>query len=235
MWAFLIESPAFGILVTVAAFVLAMLFARAVGNPAWANPVLWASAAVVALLLLARIEYNDYMIGGQYFTPLLGIAVVALAAPPFRHRRLLKRSSLVVITAVGLGSVAGVGTTVLLAWAFGGSQQAILAAAPKQATSPVALAVADLSGGPGELAAVLAVLTGILGATAGPSVLRLLRFSDPRNRGLAMGVSAHAIGTAQITREDPVAGAFAVVGMVLAALYITVITPVAFAVLGRFS
>lgn len=227
MWDTFAQSPAFGILVTVTVFALAVLFSRVLGNPAWANPILWASAGVVALLLLARIDYEQYMVGGQYFLPLLGLAVVALAAPPFRHRRLLRKSSVAIVVAVGIGSVAGVATTMLLAWAFGGSEQAILAAAPKQATSPVAFAIANLSGGSGELAAVLAVLTGIVGATVGPGLLRLLRFTDPGDRGLAMGVSAHAIGTARIAREEPVAGAFAVVGMVLAAIYVTVLVPIA--------
>jgi putative effector of murein hydrolase len=231
----LLESPIFGIAVTICGFLLAMLFSRAVRNPAWANPILWASSGIVALLLLARIDYEQYMVGGSFFSPILGLAVVALAAPPFRHRRLLRRSSGAIVSAVGLGSLAGVVMTVVLAWGLGGSEQAILSAAPKQATSPVALDVAMLSGGSGELAAVLAVLTGILGATAGPGLLRLLRFDDARHRGLAMGVSAHAIGTSRINATEPVSGAFAVVGMVLAALFVTVLVPVVFAVVTLFT
>ncbi|WP_229790418.1 LrgB family protein [Mycetocola manganoxydans] len=232
MWEQFLASPVFGIAVTVVGFALAVLFSRVLRDPAWANPILWASAAIVTLLLIARIDYGQYMVGGAFFAPVLGVAVVALAAPPFRHRRLLKGTSGAIILAVGLGSLVGVVVTVALAFALGGSEQTILSVAPKQATSPVALGVATLSGGSGEMAAVLAVLTGILGATAGPGMLRLLRFDDARSRGLAMGVSAHAIGTARINATEPVAGAFAVVGMVLAALFVTVLVPITFAVVG---
>ncbi|MFU8945425.1 LrgB family protein [Mycetocola zhadangensis] len=227
MWDQLLDSPVFGIGVTIIGFALATVFARAVKNAAWANPILWASAGIVSLLLVTRVDYAQYMAGGQYFVPLLGLAVVSLAAPPFRHRKALRSSSAAVLFAVGIGSAAGVGMTIFLAWIFGGSRDTILSVAPKQATSPVAFDVANLAGGSGELAAVLAILTGMLGATLGPAALNLFRFTDARERGLAIGVSAHAIGTARIVTREPVAGAFAVVGMVVAAVYVTVLVPAA--------
>ena len=67
--------------------------------------------------------------------------------------------------------------------------------APKSTTTPIAIALAEAAGGLPSLAAVVVILTGILGAVLGPWLLDLVRVRDPRIRGLALGVSSHGIGT----------------------------------------
>ncbi|MDO5682242.1 MAG: LrgB family protein, partial [Propionibacteriaceae bacterium] len=68
----------------------------------------------------------------------------------------------------------------------------------------------------------LVILTGVLGAVAGPGLLRLLRIRSEIANGLAMGISAHGIGTARALGESQTTGAFSALAMALSA----VITPV---------
>ena len=63
-------------------------------------------------------------------------------------------------------------------------------------------------------AVALVVVTGVLGAAAGPSLLDALGCSTPLARGLAMGTAAHGIGTAEM-RKEPAAQPFAAIAMSL--------------------
>jgi putative effector of murein hydrolase len=97
--------------------------------------------------------------------------------------------------------------------------------APKSATTPVSLALAEANGGVPALAAVLTILAGILGAVAGPWLLDRLRVRDARVRGLSVGLASHGIGTAQMLHEGRTAGAFAGLSMGLTALATSVWVP----------
>lgn len=234
-WPAFFSSQTFGLALTIGAYTLVVSVARRLGGPAWLNPVLWSVGLIVALLLLARIDYSDYIKGGGIVTAFLGPAVVALAVPLYQNRAQIRSALPGAITAIIVGSFTGIVATVVLAHLLGGSPGTILAVAPKHATSPVALAVADLAGGSGELAAVIAILTGILGAAVGPWLLRVMRIDDERQRGLAMGVSSHAIGTARALDEGPVTGSFSITGMVLAVLAVTVLVPVVLGAVPAFT
>ena len=86
---------------------------------------------------------------------------------------------------VTVGSLTAMVSAVLIVRLMGGDAALAATFAPKSATTPIAMAVADAGGGIVSLAAVLPVLTGVLGAVFAPWVLDRLRVRDPRVRGLA--------------------------------------------------
>ena len=51
------------------------------------------------------------------------------------------------------------------------------------------------------LAAVFVMITGVIGAIVGPSILRLCRVHHPAAQGMALGITAHAVGTARALQE----------------------------------
>ena len=85
-------------------------------------------------------------------------------------------------------------------------------------TAPVAMGITEQLGGLPSLTAVLVILTGILGAMAGPYLLTALRIRDWRARGLAIGTASHGIGTARAFQVNETAGAFSGLAMGLNAL-----------------
>ena len=129
-----------------------------------------------------------------------------------------------------IASTAAAVTTALLLtrWA-GGPEELALSMAPKTTTTPVAIALSEQVGGIAALTAVLTVATGVLGAALGVPVLRVLRLRDPRVSGLAVGASAHGIGTAGVAHLGRTTLAFAGLGMALAtlatSLWVAVLVP----------
>ena len=85
--------------------------------------------------------------------------------------------------------------------------------------------ISEAIGGIPALTAVLVILTGIIGAVTVTPVMNLLRITDWRARGFAVGVAAHGIGTARAFQVNPVAGAYAGIAMALNALLTSLIVP----------
>jgi putative effector of murein hydrolase len=113
----------------------------------------------------------------------------------------------------------------MIAKALGVSRPVLLSLAPKSATSPVAMGVAEQIGGVPSLTAVLVILTGVIGAVLAPGLLRLLRVKDDAAQGFAIGVAAHGIGTARAFQLGETAGAFAGLAMGLNALATALLVP----------
>jgi putative effector of murein hydrolase len=121
--------------------------------------------------------------------------------------------------------------TVALAWAFGADEMILMTLAPKSVTSPIAMLVAEQIGGVVALAAVFVMITGVLGAILGPELLRRFGVQHPAARGIALGLTAHAVGTAQALQESDECGAFAALAMSLMGVMTAVLLPLAVALL----
>lgn len=228
----LVGSPLFAVTLTLMGYQAARVVWERTGRRAWVNPVMVAVAIVGGALLLLGIDYAEYMQGGRYITLLLGPATVALALPLHYEARLVREAALPVLLGIVVGSVVSITTAHTLTLLLGGGDALALSMAPKSATTPVSIALAENIGGVPALTAVFTILAGVLGVVAGPAVLSLLRFRDPRVRGLAIGASSHGIGTSRALEEHPTEGAFSALAMGLTALATAVLLPLLMLLLG---
>lgn len=225
IWVYLSATPLVGLTATLVAYQLGYAaFVKSGRNPA-ANPVLLAVALLAGLLWLTDTSYRTYFDGAQFVHFLLGPATVALAVPLYRHFAAIKRAALAIAVSIVAGSLAAIASAVGTAWALGASRETLLSLAPKSVTTPVAMGISEQIGGLPSLTAALVILTGIIGAVCATFVLNAVGIKDWRARGLAVGVAAHGIGTARAFQVNDVAGAFASVGMGLAALATAVLVP----------
>lgn len=230
-WESLVRTPTFLLLLTLVAYRLGCELRDRTGGHALAQPVLVAIILVGATLTLLGVEYDDYRDGVELLVFWLGPATVALAVPLHRQARRLRGFVVPMLVAIPLGAAVSIASAVLLVQLLGGDELLARTTAPKAATTPVAIALAESNGGIAPLAAVLAILVGILGAVAGPAVLTLLRVRDRRARGLAQGAVSHGIGASRMLHEDETEGAFAGLSMGLTALALSLLLPVLLAVL----
>lgn len=176
-------------------------------------PVFTAVTLVVAVLLATGTPYAQYREGAQWLTFLIGPATVALGVPLYTQRQRIMALWRPISVALLIGCVAGLVGAMGIAWALGGSWQTLVALAPKSATIPIALPMAERFGGEPSLAAVAVAVTGVAGVMLSAVCMRLLRVQDPAVQGFALGLTAHAIGTARGLQMHPTAGAFAALAM----------------------
>ena len=73
------------------------------------------------------------------------------------------------------------------------------------------------------MAVLFVMIAGLAGAVFGPWILTVARITDPRARGLAMGVASHGIGTSRAFQEGETQGAFSGLAMGLTGLVISVL------------
>lgn len=218
-------SPVFGTGLTVGVYAAALWLHRRCRRHPLLTPVM-VTIVVVALVLQAfGVDYATYAASAAPVSMLLGPATVALALPLVRAGRSLHAEWLPVVVSVACGCLVGIGSVWALASVLGADDQLVLALLPKSTTTPFAIGLAETIGAPAPLAAVFAITSGVIGAVVGPTLLNLVRVQDPRARGLAIGVSAHGIGTARALQESTTTGGWSSAGMVLNALATTAVLP----------
>ena len=232
LWVYLSATPLFGLTATLLVYTLAHAFYARLGHTPLANPVLWSVLVLAGALLLTGVPYPTYFAGAQFIHFLLGPAVVALAWPMWQRRLALRqRWAGLLLAALGGGAVA-CGSALLLAWALDLPPEIIRSLAPKSVTAPVAMGIAEQIGGIPALAAMFAVITGLLGALCGRYVFDLLGIAkDPAGwaaRGFALGTAAHGIGAARALQVNADAGAYAGLALGLQVVLAAVLIPLAF-------
>jgi predicted murein hydrolase (TIGR00659 family) len=227
LWTYLSATPLFGLTATVLAYVLAYAMYERLGQAPWANPVLWTVVLLVTLLSLTRTAYPVYFSGAQFIHFLLGPAVVALAWPLWERRQLLRQHIAPLLLAALCGGAMAAGSAWILSWALDVPEQVQLSLLPKSVTAPVAMGIADQIGGIAALAAIAAVLTGIIGAISGKYLFDALRIRPFAVRGFALGTASHGIGAARAMQVHPDAGALAGLALALQAVLASLLLPLA--------
>ncbi len=232
LWVYLSATPLFGLTATLVIYVLAHAAYVQWRQAAWANPVLWSVVVIASLLTLTGVSYPTYFSGAQFIHFLLGPAVVALAWPLWQRRvELLARWRGLLLAALA-GGLAASGSALLLGWAVGLPLEVVLSLAPKSVTAPVAMGIADKIGGIPALAAVFAVVTGMVGALSDKLLFGRLGIGTDRAgqiaRGFALGTAAHGIGAARAMQVNADAGAYAGLALGLQVVLASLLIPLVF-------
>jgi predicted murein hydrolase (TIGR00659 family) len=226
LWVYLAATPLLGLTLTLVAYLVAQsIYARSGFNPI-ANPVLIAVALIVAILEFTHTPYQTFFQGAQFVHFLLGPATVALALPLYRQWPKLRRAALPLAGGLIAGSLTAIVSAVAIAAWLGAPKVTIASLAPKSATTPIAMAIAERFGGLPSLTAVLVICTGVFGAVSARTILNVLRIDEPDVRGFALGVASHGIGTARAFQVSDEMGAFAGLGMGLNGLFTAFVVPV---------
>lgn len=224
MWSELLQTPLFGITLTLVIYLLAQILYRRLGS-VWVNPVLVSIVTIILLLEGSGIAYRDYARGGDLLLFLLGPSVVALAVPLYQRRGEIWQRKRPILFGIFAGSVASIVSACGLAWILGGSREIILSLAPKSVTTPIAISIVEKIGGVPPLTAAIVVLTGCIGAVCGPEFCRFIGVTSPVATGLAVGTAAHGVGTARMFEVDRLSGAVAGLAIGLNGLMTTFLLP----------
>jgi predicted murein hydrolase (TIGR00659 family) len=225
-----IHHPLFGVGITLASYQLSL---AAYERTRWVflQPVLLSMAILIGVLLLCGLSYAEYRNSTFLLSVLLGPTTVALAVPLYLNLRRIRQLFWPVLITLALAGVFATVLGVALAWLFGADHMMLMTLAPKSVTSPIAMLVAEQIGGVAALAAVFVLITGVLGAICGPELLRLIGVRHPAAQGMALGLTAHAVGTARALQESEESGAFAALAMSLMGVVTAIALPLVVALI----
>ena len=225
LWVYLSRTPLLWLCLTLCVYGVVDAIAQRYGRHPLVNPVVLSVIVLGAILMATGTDYRTYFDGAQFIHFMLGPATVALAVPLYQNRLIVRRSLIPMLAALVCGSVVACVSAVMTALALGAPPNIVMSIAPKSVTAGVAMSIAEGLGGDPALAAVLVLITGILGAIMVTPLMNALGVRDYRARGFAVGLASHGIGTARAFQVDPIAGTFAGIAIGLNAAMTAFIVP----------
>ena len=200
------NSPFFGVALSVLAFWIGVKIQKKTGLVV-CNPLLIGVILVIGLLLALGIPYENYDQGGSLINLFLSPATACLAVAIYSKVQLLKENWLPILVGCVVGSLVSMGSILGLCRLFGLDEAMTASLLPKSVTTPIAVSVAQAHGGIPSITVVAVILTGILGSTLAPLLIRLFRVKDPIAAGLAIGACSHAVGTSKALELGETEGA----------------------------
>lgn len=189
------------------------------------NPLLIAILVVIAILLLLNIDYVDYYEGAQYVSVLLTPATICLAIPLYQHRERLKLHLSAILIGILVGSISSLIIVLLLSFTFELSREIYLSLLPKSITTAIGVSISQEIGGLPTITIVVILLTGVLGSLIGETIFKLFKIKHPIAQGLALGTSAHAMGTSKALEIGEIQGAMSSLSIAVAGIITVILAP----------
>ena len=106
----------------------------------------------------------------------------------------------------------------ILAKLFSLSHEQYVTLLPKSITTAIGMGVSEELGGIVTITVAVIIITGVLGNMLAETVIKLARIEEPIAKGLALGTSAHAIGTAKAMELGEIEGAMSSLAIAVAGL-----------------
>jgi len=225
IWVYLSGSPLLALILTLAAYQAGVAVYERLGRHPLANPVAIAVLLVAAAITAIDMPYAKYFEGAQFVHFLLGTATVALAVPIHRGLAELRGRIVPLFAALLAGGGVSIASAVGMARLLNADEAIVGAFYAKSVTAPIAMGVAERIHASPTLTAVFAITTGILGAVLARYVLNAVGSKAWWQRGFALGIAAHGIGTARAFSVNAEAGRFAGLAMGLHGILGAVLIP----------
>ena len=213
----LTDSVFFGVTLSILAYMAGDILKKKTGLAIF-NPLLVSVAVCIAVLAVAGIDYETYNASAHYLSWFLTPATVCLAIPLYEQLELLKKNWKAMVLGIGAGVLTSLTTVFVLAKLMGLSHQEYVTLLPKSITTAIGMGVAEELGGYVTITVAVIVITGVLGNVIAEGVLKLFQIDEPIAKGIAIGSSSHAVGTAKAMEIGPVEGAMSSLSIVVCGL-----------------
>ncbi len=195
------------------------------------NPLLITSILIIGYLLFINMisqkeqtlivkEYNDAL---SFINIMLSPLMVCLALPIYTRRHIIKQYFLPILVGTVIGCATSLGSVFILGKVFGLDKQMIYSLLPKSVTTVIAKEISINIGGISEITVASVILTGVLGSTLGPILLKLMKITRSGAIGMAFGASSHAVGTSKAVEISKRAGAISSVAIVTSGILTVII------------
>lgn len=212
---FVSNSMFFGITLSLAAYAVGIIAKRRLKLFIF-NPLLVAIALTIAVLLVAGIEYDAYNNSAKYLSYLLTPATICLAIPLYEQYKLLKKNFTAIIVGIASGVLTSLTTIFLMALLFKLGHYEYITLLPKSITTAIGIGLSQELEGYVSITVAAIMITGLFGNIAGDIICKVCGIKHPVARGIAIGTSAHVMGTAKALQMGQIEGAMSSLSIAVA-------------------
>ena len=224
---FLQDSVFFGVFISVVTYEIGALIKRK-WNVAIFNPLLISIALIIVFLILFDVDYDTYDFGAQYLSYFLTPATVALAVPLYEQIEPLKNNWKAIIAGIFSGALTSALCVLILSIVMGLDHKQYVTLLPKSITTAIGMGLSEELGGIVTITVAVIVVTGVIGNMFAEQICKLFHITDPVAKGIAIGSSAHAMGTAKAMEMGEIEGAMSSLSIAESGL-LTVVVSLIFA------
>ena len=223
---FLQQSLYLGFVISIMAYLCGIWLKKKLG---WAilNPLLVSVVLVIGFLTVFKIDYKTYNSSAGIISYLLTPATVCLAIPLYKQLELLKKHFGAILAAILSGVFTSAACIFAMSLLFRLDHSTYVSLLPKSITTAIGMGISEEVGGMVTVTVVCIIATGIFGKIIGETVFRLFGIKEPMAKGLALGTSAHAIGTAKALELGEVEGAMSSLSIAVAGILTVIAVPLA--------
>lgn len=191
------------------------------------NPLLMAIVCIIVFLKCTGIEYDTYYQGAEKLQFFLTPATICLAVPLYRKLELLKKNAAVILISILAGTLSSFVNVFVICKLIGSSHEFFVSMLPKSITRAIGMDVCNELGGIVTITTAVIIVTGIIGSILCDVVFRLFHISNPIAQGIALGTSAHAIGTSKALSMGEIQGAMSSLSIAVAGILTVILAPLA--------
>ena len=212
---FVSNSMFFGVTLSLAAYAVGIIAKRRLKLFIF-NPLLVAIALTIAVLLVTGIEYDAYNSSAKYLSYLLTPATICLAIPLYEQYKLLKKNFTAIIVGIASGVLTSLTTIFLMALLFKLGHYEYITLLPKSITTAIGIGLSQELEGYVSITVASIMITGLFGNIAGDIICKVCGIKHPVARGIAIGTSAHVMGTAKALQMGQIEGAMSSLSIAVA-------------------
>lgn len=189
------------------------------------NPLLITALVVIGMLKLTGYSNQDYQAGMKTISWLLTPATICLAVPLYEQVQVLRKHLKAIFAGILAGTLASLGSVLLLCVLFGLDDVLTISLLPKSVTSAMGMALSEQAGGNAAITTAVIGVTGVVGSMVGTPICKLLKITDPIAQGAAFGTSAHVMGTSRANEISQLTGAVSSLSLTTAGILTAIIFP----------
>ncbi len=182
------------------------------------NPLLISIIFVIGVLSICNIRYETYEEGAKYLSYLLTPATVCLAIPLYEQIELLKQHKKAIFIGIISGVVTSLFSVLVLCYLFQFTHEQYVTLLPKSITTAIGMDISKELGGIVTITVAVIIITGVLGNMIADTVCKVFRITHPVAKGIAIGTSAHVVGTAKALEMGEIEGAMSSLSIAVAGL-----------------
>lgn len=210
-------SVFFGMFITLLSYGIGAALKKKLRFPVF-NPLLVAIILTILFLSLFRVDYEAYNEGAKYISFLLTPATICLAVPLYEQFELLRKNYRAVLAGIFSGVLTSLCSILILAKLFRLDHASYVTLLPKSITTAIGMGVSGELGGYVPITVAVIIVTGVIGNMFAETICRVFRIRDPIAKGIAIGTSSHAVGTAKAMEMGDVEGAMSSLSIVVSGI-----------------
>ena len=189
------------------------------------NPLLISIVLVIGAILLTGYPNEAYQAGMERISWLITPATICMAVPLYQQLQILRKNWKAILTGICAGTLASLFFVLVMCRLLGFDDVLTASLLPKSITNAMGSALSAQTGGDEAITTAVIAITGILGNMLCIPLCKLFKITHPIAQGVALGTSAHVMGTAKARELSELTGAVSSLSLTVAGIFTAILYP----------